>query len=423
MVAVLNRTQTKKGVAMQSTTSALTISVPAVPFLFSPLSLYAHLLTLTDQRDPVASAIPSLCSSPSPPSPNSPSICPQGARPRAIADWAQLRAPFLADLFGLDRLTMPHATTSNRVFGAAVNPQQFSQLVADFLTAASAIPAGGRRKRRRGQIALCLDGKTLRGTIPAGKTRGVHLLAADLPEQGIVLVEVLVDGKENEIVTARTVLSLIDVRGCVVTGDAMFAQRRLSRQIRRKGGDYLWCVKENQATLYGDIAALFPTPPVPALPDDFLTATSRDTAHGRSEEWRLTASSLLVGYTTWPAARQVFRLERRTVQGDGSWQESVAYGITSLPRTVADAPHLLALARGHWGIENGLFYRRGCPLSRVTLGEDRSLLRRGNGPQVLATLNDLTVGLLRREGHTNVAAGRRIYAAFPQHAFNLLTAA
>ncbi|MDQ2783774.1 MAG: ISAs1 family transposase, partial [Chloroflexota bacterium] len=76
------------------------------------------------------------------------------------------------------------------------------------------------------------------------------------------------------------------------------------------------------------------------------------------------------------------------------------------------------LARGHWGIENGLFYRRD-----VTLGEDRSLLRRGNGPQVLAILNDLTLGLLRREGHTNVAEGRRISAAFPDHAFNLLTAA
>jgi len=78
----------------------------------------------------------------------------------------------------------------------------------------------------------------------------------------------------------------------------------------------------------------------------------------------------------------------------------------------------LAVVRGHWGIENGLFYRRD-----VTLGEDRCLLRRGNGPQVLATLNDLTLGILAREGHTNAAAGRRIYAAFPNHAFTLLTAA
>lgn len=313
---------------------------------------------------------------------------------------------------------MPHATTWNRVFSAAVDPPQFAAVVADFLTAATTLPPRGTRKRRRGMIALCLDGKTLRGTIPAGMTRGVHLLAASLPAQGIVLIEVLVDGKENEIVTARTVLALVDVRGCVVTGDAMFAQRDRSRQICSKGGDYLWCVKENQETLYGDIATLFTTPPMPASPEDFTTATSLDTAHGRYEQRRLQASSLLVGYTTWPATEQVFQLTRRTLMEDGTWRESIAYGITSLPRAVVDADRLLALARGHWGIENGVFYRRD-----VTLGEDRSLLRRGNGPQVLATLNDLTVGLLLREGHTNAAAGRRIYAAFPQHAFNVLTAA
>ncbi len=399
---------------MQSTTSALTVSLPSVPFLFSPTSLYARLLTLTDQRDPrgiryplaVLLTIADLAK-----------LAEQDS-PRAIADWARLRAPTLADLFGLDRPTMPHPTTWNRVFGAAIDPQQFARVVADFLTAATTVPPQGTRKRRRGMIALCLDGKTVRGTIPAGMTRGVHLLAAYLPDQGIVLVKVLVDGKENAIVTARTVLSLIDVQGCVVTGDAMFAQRDLSRQARQGGGDYLWCVKENQETLYGDIATLFTTPPLPALPDDFLSATTLDSAHGRYEERRLTASSLLVGDTTWPAAKQVFQLMRRTLMEDGSWRESVAYGITSLPRTVADAERLLALARGHWGIENGLFYRRD-----VTLGEDRSLLRWGNGPQVLATLNDLPVGLLLREGHRNAAEGRRIYAAFPLHAFDLLTAA
>jgi hypothetical protein len=142
-------------------------------------------------------------------------------------------------------------------------------------------------------------------------------------------------------------------------------------------------------------------PPLPALPDDFIAATSLDTAHGRYEERRLRASSLLVGYTTWPAAKHVFPLERRTLSADRSQRMGVAYGITSLPRRVADADRLLALARGHRGIENGLFYRRD-----VAPDEDRRSLRRENGPHVLATFNDLTAGLLRRDGHTNAAAGR-----------------
>ncbi len=197
--------------------------------------------------------------------------------PRAIADRAQLRAPTLADRFGLDRPTMPHPTTWDRVSGAAIDPQRFARLVADFLASAAASARRGKRKRR-GAVALCLDGETLRGTIPAGLTRGVHLLAAYLPAEGIVLIEVAVDGKENEIVTAREVLSRIDVHGCVVTGDAMSTQRKLSRQIRRNGGDYLRCVKEDRGRPHDDIAAPFAlraaaaptahdTPPLHALHD------------------------------------------------------------------------------------------------------------------------------------------------------------
>lgn len=290
---------------MQSSTPTLTVPLPRVPFLFSPLSLYAHLLTLTDQRDPrgiryplaVRVTIATLAK-----------LAEQDSA-RASADWAQLRAPTLTDLFGLDRPTMPHPTTWNRVLGSAIDPQQCSRRVADFLAARAATPRR-KRKRRRGTVALCLDGKTLRGTIPAGMTRGVQLLAADRPAQGIVLVEVAVAGKENEIVAAKRVLRLIDVRGCVVTGDALFAQRALSRRVRRKGGDDLWCVKENQGPLDDAIAPLFTTPPLPAMWGDCTTATSVDTAHGRYEERQLMASSVLSGQSDWPPARPVFQSER-----------------------------------------------------------------------------------------------------------------
>ena len=335
---------------------------------------------------------------------------------RDIAEWAQLRAPLLADHFALSRPTMPHHTTWSRVFATAVDPVAFALLVAGFLTA-TLPPGRGQQRRRRGTVALCLDGKTLRGTIPAGTTRGVHLLAAYLPGQGVALVEVAVAGKENEIVTAKQVVASIDVHGIVITGDAMFTQRELSRQVQRGGGDYLWCVKGNQEELYTDIATLFTTPPVPATPGDFTTAVSCDAGHGRYEVRRLTASSLLIGYLDWPHAQQVFQIARCTLLSNGTRREEVSYGVTSLPPTLADATQVLARARGHWGIENGLFHRRD-----ATLGEDRGLLRSGNGPQTMAILNDLTLGLVARAGHTNLAQARRIYAAFPDHALALLTA-
>lgn len=392
--------------------SPFTVSLPATPFVFDPASLYARLLTLTDERDPRGLRYPlaalltiaTLAK-----------LAGQN-QTRDIAEWAQLRAPLLADHFALARPTMPHHTTWSRLFGGAVDPAAFAHLVAGFLTAT--LPsARGQRRRRRGTVALCLDGKTLRGTIAAGKTRGVHLLAAYLPEQGVVLVEVAVAGKENEIVTAKQVVGAMDVHGMVVTGDAMFCQRTLSRQVRRGGGDYLWCVKGNQEELYTDIATLFTMPPIPATPGDFTVATSCDAGHGRYEVRRLTASSLLAGYLDWPHAQQVFQIARCTLLSGGRRREEVTYGVTSLPPALADAARLLTLARGHWGIENSLFHRRD-----VTLGEDRGLLRRGNGPQVMATLNDLTLGLVMRAGHTNAAQARRIYAAFPDHALALLTA-
>src|SRR5438132_11215559 len=116
MVVVLNRNHAKKGVTMHSTTPSLTVALPRVPFLFSPLSLYAHFLTLTDHRDPRGvryplAALLTIATL---------AKLAEQDELRAIADWAQLRAPTLADLFALDRPTMPHLTTWSRVFGTAI---------------------------------------------------------------------------------------------------------------------------------------------------------------------------------------------------------------------------------------------------------------------------------------------------------------
>src|SRR5262249_49989008 len=135
-------------------------------------------------------------------------------------------------------------------------------------------------------LQVTIDGKTLRGTIPAGSHQGVHLVAAYLPQQGCVLAELAVTGKANELTVAPKLLAHLDLQGMIVTGDALFAQRNLSAQIVAAGGDYLWTVKGNQPALRDDIAWLFePLRAGEQAADyDWRTAKEVTTGHGRLEE-------------------------------------------------------------------------------------------------------------------------------------------
>jgi predicted transposase YbfD/YdcC len=319
---------------------------------------------------------------------------------RAIAEWAQLRADSLADLFELPRPSMPHPTTWIRVLGHAVSVAALENLVArrSAATKSAEVPA-------RGTLQVCLDGKSLRGTIPLGQTSGVHLLAAYQAEQGVVLAQMAVAAKANEITVAPSLIDQLDLSGVVVTGDAMFAQRHLSRQIVEAGGDYFWWVKDNQPSLLADLELLFadeyvcPGWSAPAV--DFTSAARVEKGHGRLEQRVLRASSLLAEYHDWPYLAQVVQLERtRTTKLKVTHQ--VVYGITSLPAVLADAARLMALGRGHWRIENGLHYRRD-----VTLHEDACQVRSGQAPQVLAALNNLICGLAGQAGISNLAAWQR----------------
>ena len=116
----------------------------------------------------------------------------------------------------------------------------------------------------------------------------------------------------------------------------------------------------------------------------------------------------------WPHLQQVCRLERQRVV-KGKKQVDVSYAISSLPATHADARRLLSLSRGHWGIENRLHWVRD-----VTFDEDRSQVRTGAAPQVLAGLRNLVISLVRRAGHSNVAAALRRHNAHLSEAFDMM---
>jgi predicted transposase YbfD/YdcC len=152
---------------------------------------------------------------------------------------------------------------------------------------------------RRGQeMVIVIDGKTVRGTITLEDRFGLHLLAAYLPGEGIVLMQMEVEkDKENEIVVAPKLLQSLDLRNKVVIGDAMHTQRQISAQIVEAGGDFVWIVKDNQANTRRAIEQLFaPEKSIPGLgcpAMDFESTQTTEKQAGRIETRKITVSSLM----------------------------------------------------------------------------------------------------------------------------------
>jgi len=197
----------------------------------------------------------------------------------------------------------------------------------------------------------------------------------------------------------------------VVTGDALYAQRELSRQVVEQGGDYFWVVKDNQPTLKADIALLFEDPP---WGEELATWVEYGKHGGRVEIRQLWASTALNDYLDWPYVGQVCCVER-AVTWKGVTRQETSYAITSLSPKKANARRSLGIWRGHWGIENRLHYVRD-----VTMKEDASQVRTGSAPQVMAALRNVVVGLLRQAGVTNIAAALRHYSYKPREALALV---
>lgn len=203
---------------------------------------------------------------------------------------------------------------------------------------------------------------------------------------------------------------MVDLQDKVVTGDALYCQTNICRQVVDKGGDYLITVKQNQPELYEDIALVFERPPV----GEVFSYTQSVSKHGdRIELRRLWATGALNGYLDWPYAAQVCKVERE-VESKGEVRCQVRYAVSSLGQEVG-AAELLGYVRGHWGIENKLHYVRD-----VTFGEDGSQVRSGSAPQVMAALRNVVVNILRLNGATAIAPTLRQIGWQPGHALRLL---
>lgn len=320
----------------------------------------------------------------------------------AIGQWvADADADLLAAL-GIRRGRRPSESAIRRAF-ARLDAAKLDAVLAAWVWTRTVVV-----DRRR---VIAIDGKTVRGARTrdaSGATihAAPHLVAVFDHGSGAVLGQLAVTARSNEIPAVRTLLAGFDLDGVTVTVDALHTQTDTARFIVEAGGDYVFTIKGNQPTLSAACKAL-PWREVPAR-----RVTTK--GHGR----RVTRTIKVVQAPAWielHGAVQVAQL-RRTVTRKGKKTVEVVYLITSADARTASPSTLAAWVQGHWGIENRLHWVRD-----VTFDEDRSQIRTGAAPQVMATLRNLVISLLRLAGWTNIAQALRHHAADKRRPLALLT--
>lgn len=248
-----------------------------------------------------------------------------------------------------------------------------------------------------GRRVIAMDGKTVR----AARTKdreAPHLVAALDHQGGLVLGQIAIAAKSNEIPAVRDLLAGFDpddLHGCVITLDAMHTQTETGKTILAAGADYVLTVKANQPKLLARLEAL-PLKDVPAH-------TAITTGHGRRATRTIKVADA-PAWTGFAGAAQVAQL-RRTVTKKGKKSVEVVYLITSATAEQAPPAVLASWVQNHWSIENRLHWVRD-----VTFDEDRSQVRTGAAPQVMATIRNTVVSILRLAGWTNIAAALRHHA-------------
>ena len=320
-----------------------------------------------------------------------------GARSfKAIAEWTgTLKPPQLKRLLCRSG-NPPSESTIQRVL-RRTNGQEFDNKISAWLIKATHSYTTGK--------GIAVDGKVLRGSYGSDGKK-IQLLSALLHQEKIVISQRKIEDKHNEITEFTNLLKDVDIKGLIVTADALHCQiGHAEFLVKTKKADFLFAVKENQPNLEKLV--------VQAFEDNERLITSESTlitkAHGRIDTRECITKTWTFDLATkhaFPFIVQIVRIRRQwtNLRGENPKGET-RYFITSANENVATAETLLQAALDHWSIETSSHYVRD-----ETLGEDRSRIRNGNAPQVMATLRNLSIGIIRLAGESNIASGLRYFA-------------
>jgi predicted transposase YbfD/YdcC len=255
---------------------------------------------------------------------------------------------------------------------------------------------------------VAFDGKTIRASkdTPGGK-KAIHVLSAWAAENRLILGELAINEKSNEITAIPQLLDMLNVKGCIVTIDAMGTQTKIAAKIIERGGDYLLPVKENQPQLHDDIALYFD-----GRPADLDFAETNEKGHGRLESRKCVVSydiSWLDKTKKWTGLTGIAKLTAETLElSTGETQSAVHYLIFSGNLSAAQ---VLAAKRAHWGVESMHWSLD------ISFREDMCRVRAGNAGKNLNTIRHLTLNLLNQEKTSKggIATKRRRCALSPAY--------
>lgn len=300
-------------------------------------------------------------------------------------------------------LDLPHGIPSHDTFGrvfARLDTEEFLLCLQNWLRAL--------RLSLKDQ-GVAIDGKTLRGSFDAASGKSaLHVVSAWASGLRLSLGQVAVDGKSNEITAVPKLLELLELTGAVVTMDAMHCQKETLAAIRAKGADYLVPVKDNQPKLYTLLLETF-------LAYGEQNYQAREVKQyrtvernrGREEERIVYAApppAELQDHPEWLDVRSVVMVYRAT-RRNGKLTEETAYYLSSLPPKVK---RLARYIRGHWGIENSLHWTLD-----VIFAEDRSRIRKGNGPEIASIFRKLALLVLQQDTSSKGSLrGKRLQAGW-----------
>ena len=309
-----------------------------------------------------------------------------------IADYCRVKEQWLRERIGLKLENgVPSHDTLSRVFGM-LDPTEFQGKFIEWAQAAC-----GKHSRE----ILSLDGKTMRGS-RNGEEKPVHMVSAWASKAKAVFGQLAVDEKSNEITAVPALLELLDIKGCIITADAMSCQKEIVRKIREKGADYVIGLKDNQPKLRQETEEYFAAAlEEPQFYNRVEKHVTQEKGHGRIEtrEYYLcTDPDFLKLHGQWRDLRGVGMMKSRIIQGKTTTEETHYY-ISSLE----NVREFSIAARSHWGVENSLHW-----CLDVTFREDHSRMRKDNTAENFAVVRHIVLNILKRmDDKLSVARRRR----------------